>query len=141
MAITKSRIIRGNNQYIVPPQPAPIDSSKLNEQQLEQNYYGVLAFQQSTAFADYQISYFSRYSSVHYTPDTIGDLIFNGIATDVTRTSFLNGIQSDAAFRVAPDHTLRAGMVVSGEQTNVRNRATVFLCDTPGPGAVSNWIR
>ena len=58
---------------------------KLNENQLEQNYYGVLAFQQSTAFADYQFSYFSRYSSLHYTPDLIGDLMFNGIATDVSR--------------------------------------------------------
>ena len=109
------------------------DSAKLNEQQLEQNYFGVLAFQQSTAFADYQFSYFSRYSSLHYTPDLIGDLMFNGIATDVTRTSFLNGIQADGAFRIAPDHTLRAGMVVSGEQTNVTNNATVFLSGTCGP--------
>ena len=82
------------------------DSSKLNEQQLEQNYFGVLAFQQSTAFADYQVSYFTRYSSLHYTPDLIGDLMFNGIATDLSRTSFLNGIQADSAFRIAPDHTL-----------------------------------
>ena len=108
------------------------DSSKLNEQQLEQNYFGVLAFQQSTAFADYQVSYFTRYSSLHYTPDLIGDLMFNGIATDLSRTSFLNGIQADSAFRIAPDHTLRAGFVVSGEQTNVTDDATVF---SSGPTA------
>ena len=109
------------------PARTGFDSAKLNENQLEQNYYGVLAFQQSTAFADYQFSYFSRYSSLHYTPDLIGDLMFNGIATDVTRSSFLNGIQADGAFRIAPDHTLRAGIAVSGEQTDVTNNATVFL--------------
>jgi outer membrane receptor protein involved in Fe transport len=119
-------------QYYTPTVQS-FNSANLNENQLEQNYYGVLAFQQSTAFADYQISYFSRYSNLHYTPDITGDLMFNGIATDVTRTSFLNGIQSDAAFRIAPDHTLRAGMVVSGEQTYVTNNATVFWSGTCGP--------
>ncbi len=82
---------------------------------------------------DYQISYFTRFSSVRYTPDLIGDLMFNGIATDVTRMSFLNGVQADAAFRVAPDHTLRAGVVVSAEQTYVTDNASVFLSGACGP--------
>ena len=59
--------------------------------------------------------------------------MFNGIATDVTRTSFLNGIQADSAFRVAPDHTVRIGMVLSAEQTNVSDNATVFLSGACGP--------
>jgi hypothetical protein len=109
------------------------DSSKLNETQFEQYYFGVLAFQQSTGIADYQVSYFSRFASVHYMPDPVGDLIFNGIATDVTRISFLNGFQADGAFRIAPDHTLRAGMVVSAEQTYVTDSASVFLSGTCGP--------
>ncbi|MGO9363766.1 MAG: TonB-dependent receptor domain-containing protein [Rhodomicrobium sp.] len=127
------------NYYYTPPTGPTLtnfDSSKLNENQIEQNYYAVLAFQQSTGFADYQFSYFTRYSSLHYTPDLIGDLMFNGIATDETRTSFLNGIQADAAFRVAPDHTVRIGMVVSGEQSDVTDNATVFLtgnCGAPNP--------
>jgi hypothetical protein len=133
-----------NGRYQIPDNPGQavqyytptlttFDSSKLNEQQLEQNYFGILAFQQSTAFADYQFSYFTRYSSLHYTPDTVGDLMFNGIATGLTRTSFLNGIQADGAFRIAPDHTLRAGFVVSGEQSDVTDDATVFLSGTCGP--------
>jgi outer membrane receptor protein involved in Fe transport len=131
----------GDGQYQIPNNPgqSPVyctpttcnfDSGKLNEQQFEQNYYAVLAFQQSTAFADYQFSYFTRYSDLHFIPDPAGDLIFNGIATDVERSSFLNGIQADAAFRIAPDHTLRAGFVVSGEQTYVTDNATVFLSGT-----------
>ena len=115
------------------PTVSSFDSSKLNEQQSEQNYFAVLAFQQSTAFADYQFSYFTRYSSLRYTPDPTGDLMFNGISTDLSRTSFLNGLQADSAFRVAPDHTLRAGLVVSGEQTNVKNAAMVFQQGSCGP--------
>jgi len=119
-------------QYCTPA-TCGFDSSKLNETQLEQNYFGILAFQKSTGFADYQFSYFSRFASVHYMPDPVGDLIFNGIATDVLRTSFLNGIQTDGAFRIAPDHTLRAGVVITAEQTNVTDAATVFLSGTAGP--------
>ncbi len=114
--------------YTMPPPYGTIafQSANLNENQLEQNYFGILAFQQTVGNIDYQISYFSRYSSLHYTPDFLGDLAFNGIATDVLRQSFLNGIQADSAYRITPDHTLRAGFVVSGEQTNVRDRATTF---------------
>ncbi len=116
--------------------PAPYDtatfaSANLNEQQLEQNYFGILAFQQTVGKLDYQVSYFSRYSNVHYTPDTLGDLAFNGIATNVTRESFLNGIQGDGAYRISRDHTLRAGLVVSLEQTDVTNEA-LALAGTPG---------
>ncbi|MGO9363525.1 MAG: TonB-dependent receptor domain-containing protein [Rhodomicrobium sp.] len=125
--------------YITPTVPT-FNSANLNETQLEQNYYNVLAFQQSTASADYQLSYFTRYSSLHFIPDPAGDLIFNGIATDVTRTSFLNGVQGDAAFVVATDHTVRVGMVASGEQTNVTNNATTFVSSScsSGAGGVQN---
>jgi outer membrane receptor protein involved in Fe transport len=117
----------GQQEQFCTPATCKFSSSQLNERQSEQNYYGVLAYQKSTAFADYQFSYFSRYSNLHYMPDPVGDLIFNGLATDVTRNSFLNGVQADAAFRIAPDHTLRAGIVASGEQTHVSDAAAVFL--------------
>jgi outer membrane receptor protein involved in Fe transport len=91
----------------------------------------VLAYQKSTAHTDYQISFFARYSDLHFTPDQLGDLAFNGIASDVTRHSFLSGFQGDEAWRVSPDHTLRAGFVASGEQTYVANGAVVFE-DAPG---------
>lgn len=119
----------------VTPTVSNFNSSNLNQNQLEQNYYNVLAFQQSTASADYQLSYFTRYSSLHFIPDPVGDLMFNGIATGVTRTSFLNGVQADAAFVVATDHTVRVGMVVSGEQTYVTDNATTFLASSCAPAA------
>ena len=47
--------------------------------------------------ADVQLSYFNRYSSVHFIPDPIGDIIFNGVASEVFRSDFANGVTGDIA--------------------------------------------
>jgi hypothetical protein len=82
------------------PGVGTFNSSQINENQFEQNYYNVAALQQTLGNVDYQISAYSRYSSLHFVPDQIGDLIFNGVASDVFRSSFLNGVQGDAAIRL-----------------------------------------
>ena len=56
-----------------PPSASPPSIPPLNENQLEQSYYGVAALQRSINGADVQFSYFTRYSSVHFIPDPIGD--------------------------------------------------------------------
>ena len=99
----------------------------MNENQFEQNYYGVLAFQQSTGY--------SRLSNIVFLPLQLPALharhprrisLFNGIATNVTRESFLNGIQADGAYKVAPDHTL-ARWVCGERRANLRDEhATCF---------------
>ena len=57
------------------------NSALLNENQFEQILFRtVAALQRSINGADVQLSYFTRYSSVHFIPDPIGDIIFNGVA-------------------------------------------------------------
>jgi outer membrane receptor protein involved in Fe transport len=102
------------------------DSADLNQRQYERNFYNVIALQKKLTDADLQIAYFSRYSTVHFRPDLIGDLVFNGVASDVFRGSFYNGVQADAAFRLNPAHTLRTGFVVSGENSQVTTRDTLL---------------
>ena len=63
--------------------PATFDSSTLNENQNEQNYYGVVTYQKSAGDLNFQASVFGRNSDVHFTPDPVGDLFFNGVASDV----------------------------------------------------------
>src|SRR5262249_54602021 len=101
------------------------DSTNLNEQQYERNHFGVIAYQRSAGDVDLQLSYFTRYSSLHFVPDTLGDLLINGVASDVFRSSYVNGLQGDAAYRLNEAHTLRAGFTASGEQTQVQNSSTV----------------
>jgi len=109
-------------------------SGSLDEKQKEQNTFLVAALQRSTMDADWQLAAFSRYATVHFIPDTVGDLLFNGIASDVYRRSFANGVQADGAFRLNEAHTLRAGFTATGESTSNGNLSTVFpdtLADTP----------
>ena len=110
------------------------DSALLNENQVERNQYGVLALQKKSMDVDWQVAYFTRYSTVNFTPDPVGDLFFNGIASNVARSSLTNGVQSDASFRINEQHTIRAGTFVSGERTQLNNSSIVLpdtLADTP----------
>ncbi len=74
---------------------------------------------------DGQLSYFTRYNNLHFMPDPVGDLLLNGIASDISRQSYTNGIQGDGSYVINPAHTLRMGFTVSGEQTFVDNTSLV----------------
>ena len=106
------------------------DSSKINEVQYEKNAFAVLAWQHTTGDLDMQLAYFSRYNSLDFVPDIYGDLLFNGIASDVYRSSFMNGLQGNNAYKINDVHTIRFGFNSSVEQGIVRTVSTV----EPGPG-------
>jgi outer membrane receptor protein involved in Fe transport len=112
------------------------DSTFLNEHQNEFNQFNVLAYQKSADDVDYQISYFNRYSQLHFMPDPIGDLVFNGVSSDVYRQSFINGIQEDTAWRVGYAHTLRFGFTMSAERSLVNNVTSAFPVDATGAQAL-----
>jgi len=107
------------------------DSSLLNENQVERSFYNVVALQKSYGPLDTQLSFYSRYSWLHFLPDPVGDLVFNGVASDVSRESLLNGIQSDNAYHLGP-HTIRFGFNVSGEQTTATDNDIVEPLDMAG---------
>ena len=109
------------------------NSALLNENQTEFTQYAVLALQKSANGFDGQLSYFSRYNELHYTPDPVGDLLINGIASDILRTSYTNGLQGDGSYKINSAHTIRAGFTVSGEQTFVGNSSLV----EPAPAGVA----
>src|SRR5207253_631061 len=68
------------------------DSSKLDENQTEQSSYAILTYQKKLDDFSMQASIFTRYSSVLFRPDEVGDLIFNGVASRVDRDILSNGI-------------------------------------------------
>jgi opacity protein-like surface antigen len=114
------------------------NSANLNENQAERYQFGLVALQKSIDNIDLQLSYFTRTSGVHFTPDPIGDLMFNGVATDVSRKSLLNGIQGDAAVRLNDAHTLRTGMFVSAEKTTVTNVSSLLPIDATTGNQISD---
>jgi hypothetical protein len=104
------------------------NSAQLNENQFEQTEYGLLALQRSANGFDGQLSYFTRYNQLHFMPDPVGDLLLNGIASDVSRQSYSNGMQGDGSYVINAAHTLRVGFTVSAEQAWVDNSSIVQPC-------------
>jgi outer membrane receptor protein involved in Fe transport len=116
--------------------PADYDSSTLNEREIDQYYYNIVALQTKGDVVDTQLSVFSRYAQVHFIPDIFGDLVFNDVASDVTRASQMYGSQFDASYEVNSAHTLRAGYMITAEKTDVSNISTVLPVD-PVSGSIS----
>lgn len=108
------------------------DPNGLNENQNEASHFGVLSYLRSEEDLDYQVSTFTKYSMLHYHPDFLGDLAFNGIAEDALRQDFTNGVQAEGSYKLRTDHTLRAGIIVSAEKAWSDTNSFVFPADTTG---------
>src|ERR1700719_1757075 len=108
------------------------NSAALNENQVERTHFSVLSVQKSNDGFDGQLSYFTRYNELRFTPDPIGDLLINGIASNIGRISYTNGIQGDGSYKVSDSHTLRAGFSISAEQVGVENTSLVEPLDLNG---------
>jgi outer membrane receptor protein involved in Fe transport len=108
-------------------------SSDLDQRQREVNHYTVLSLQQSRGLLDYQASLFYQYSSLHYLPDTQGgDLVYNGVASDVFKSNSATGVQADASYKVAAAHTARFGFNYEHQLTRSNNSVGVFPVDDAG---------
>jgi outer membrane receptor protein involved in Fe transport len=141
---TKLTFIAGNstNQFQIPDYPdvaaaftlngiTSFNPLMLNENQFEQNSYGLLALNGSTEKWDYQLSVFTFYNTTQYMPDYGGDLIFDGIASDVFLSAFTNGVEEDTSYRVTRTDTLRFGLYGNAEIGGINNTSAVF---PGGPG-------
>ncbi len=108
------------------------DSARLNGRQGEGNVFNVLATQHSADAFDAQAAIFQRYSQTRYRPDNTGEVLFNGVASDVRRRSNSYGMQADSAWRVHPAHTIRMGVSVIADSTLAQNRSIVLPLDGDG---------
>jgi outer membrane receptor protein involved in Fe transport len=112
--------------------PGSFDSAKLNENQNEQNYFGVATYQKSDGDLNFQVSAFARESEVHFTPDPVGDLFFNGVASDVDRRLYSGGLEGNGSYAIGSQHTVRAGFSFLDESVDARSVTTVFPVDPAG---------
>ncbi|HVU33308.1 MAG TPA: TonB-dependent receptor [Opitutaceae bacterium] len=112
--------------------PGSFDSTLLDETQKEKNYYGVLAYQKSAGDLNYQIAGFGRSSSVHFRPDVTGDLFFDGVASNVSRTISSGGAELDSSYAAGTTHTVRAGAMFLRENLDSKTNTYVFPVDGDG---------
>ncbi len=108
------------------------DSSKLNENQHQNNDYLVAAYQKTLGDFDFQAALFGRYSSVLFTPDQAGDLIFNGLAGRVDQSLLTHGAEFDGSYKINDQHTLRGGVTVTLGQQRADDPFSVFAAARPG---------
>ena len=108
------------------------DSAALNENQRQITHYSIIALQEKLGPMDFQVSGFQRYSSVYFTPDPLGDLLFNGIAQNAYRRSIATGTQFDGSYQVSADHTVRAGYFLQGERSTFATNSLVLPTDMNG---------
>jgi outer membrane cobalamin receptor len=111
----------------------PPASSVLNARQREQNRYAIAAWQGSVGEAfSHQLALFTRFTDVHYRPDPVGDLVYNGIAADIARSNRSSGLQWDAALALSNAHTVRTGLFACREDSVTLDHAQVFPADADG---------
>ena len=100
-----------------------VDSSTLDARQQEKTRFGVVAYQASpSASFDYQVAFFNRWTDLHYQPDPVGDLVFNGVAATITRRNSAGGVQADSSYRLGDSHILRAGLFAATRDLHRRQR-------------------
>jgi hypothetical protein len=104
-------------------------SAALNENQRELNHFAVFSWQHSQGAFDVQTSATARYSSLNFTPDPLGDLLFTGIGQDAYKQNVAYALQSDAAYKLDDAHTLRGGIFVQSDRSKSLTSSQVIALD------------
>ncbi len=101
-------------------------SNLLNENQREITQFAALSLQHSQGTLSVQTSLISRYSSLNFSPDPLGDLLFNGISEQAYKRDVAYGLQSDGAYKLTDSHTLRAGVYAQTDRLTSNTAAQVL---------------
>jgi outer membrane cobalamin receptor len=133
-----------DGQYQIPNNPgqatlgfpvlgvAGFNSSGLRETQREDTEFGILSVQKYLDSVNLEVSVYTRASRLRFSPDWIGDLLFNGIAQQATRTDQAYGVQADASWIMAEHQTLRFGLLAQEEGTAAKTASQVLPVDGSG---------
>ncbi|HVJ51741.1 MAG TPA: TonB-dependent receptor [Aliidongia sp.] len=107
-------------------------SDELNESQREITEYGVLSYLRSQKSFTAQVSLFGRYSSLDFTPDPIGDLLFTGVAQSAYKRDISTGLQAEGSYILNDRHTLRAGVIIEADRATSNTDSLVLPTDANG---------
>jgi outer membrane receptor for ferrienterochelin and colicins len=105
-------------------------SDNLDENQHELTEYAVLAWQHSAGPVNWQSALSARYTSLHFRPDQLGDLLYNGIAQDAFKDDTAVGWQTDLAYQLGSSHTVRSGFYLQHDKAESITTSQVLPLDT-----------
>jgi outer membrane receptor protein involved in Fe transport len=104
-------------------------SNNLQETQHEAAQYAILSWQHAEGPLNWQTSLSARYTTLHFSPDLLGDLLYNGIAQDAYKSDTAFGWQTDASYRVSDAHTVRAGFYLQHDDARSNTTSQVLPVD------------
>ncbi|HYA65796.1 MAG TPA: TonB-dependent receptor [Burkholderiaceae bacterium] len=108
------------------------NSALLNENQREQTQFGILAWQLSLDALDVQNAITVRNSTLQFTPDPVGDLMFNGISQMAYKRNVAYDWQLDSAYRLNDAHTLRSGWFLQADTSTSLTGSLVLPANSAG---------
>lgn len=118
-------------------------SARLDQRQREITHYAILSYLHSHDDTDTQVSLFTRYSSLNFTPgnnvgtpgNNVGTLLYDGLSQTAYKRDVAYGVQAEGAWHGWVDHTIRFGLLYQADDTLSRTDTTVLRT---GPGSPAN---
>jgi outer membrane receptor for ferrienterochelin and colicins len=107
-------------------------SNDLNETQHEAAQYAIVSWQHSQGDLNWQTSVSARYTTLHFAPDWLGDLLFNGIAQNALKDDTAFGWQTDGSYQAGDAHTVRAGFYLQHDSSQSYTTSQVLPIDALG---------
>ncbi len=107
-------------------------STALDENQRELNHFLVVSWQHSEGALDVQTSATARYSSLTFVPDPLGDILYDGVSQDAYKQNVAYALQSDAAYKLTDEHTVRAGVFLQSDHSKSDTTSQVIALGEAG---------
>jgi hypothetical protein len=107
-------------------------SDDLNENQRELAEYAILSWQHSAGPLNFETSLAVRYTSLHFSPDYLGDLLYNGIGQDAFKDDTAVSWQTDVSYKLSATHTLRTGFFLQHDSSESTTTSQVLPVDAAG---------
>ncbi len=111
-------------------------SEKLNQNQTEATQYAIVSYLHAGDRFTSQVSLFGRYSSLTFSPDARGDILYNGISQTADKKDAAAGLQAEAVYPLGTAHILRGGVLLQADRAESRTTSQVMLInnDPASPG-------
>jgi outer membrane receptor for ferrienterochelin and colicins len=104
-------------------------SDYLDETQHEAAQYAIVSWQHAAGDLNWQSSVSARYTTLHFAPDWLGDLLYNGIAQNALKNDTAFGWQTDASYQLGDAHTLRTGFYLQHDSAQSYTTSQVLPID------------
>ena len=107
-------------------------SDHIQSRQRETTDYAIGSWLTTNGNFTGQVSVFARYSRLVFTPDIDPELAFNGVAQHADKRDTSVGLQAEGAWTASDTHTVRFGLIASGDHSVSKTQTWVFDLDDEG---------